>query len=152
MRSRSMLGTLAVAVCAVVSSATPAAAAPGGGATVDSERGCESFQDPDTGSQITYCVDHRLVSNETVTPAGVTVFTSVLDSSFSFQQNGVVVNTGAERRRATFVVRDGATQVLTFTSDRESFFFGTYCTYEVDLKVIGDRVVIDEADTVCTAL
>ena len=152
MRSRSVLGTLAVAVCAVVGSATPAGAAPGGGATVESVRECESFQDPDTGSLITFCVDLRLVSNETVTPADVTVSTSVLDSSFSFQQDGVVVNTGAERRRVTFVVRDGATQVLTVTSDRESFFFGTYCTYEVDLKVIGGRVVIDEARTICTAV
>jgi hypothetical protein len=151
MRYRS-IGTLAAVVVAVAGVPTPAAASPGAGATVERMQDCETFQDPDTGSEITYCEDVRMISKETITGAGVTVALLVLDSSFSFTQNGIVVNTGNERRRATWVAREGATKVLTFTSDSESFFFGTLCTTEVRVQVVGGRVVFDEEEIVCVVV
>lgn len=136
MSKRSVLAVLGIVMTAV-GIATPAAAAPGDGAVVESVQECETFQDPDAGNEVVFCVDHRAVTNETTTPSGVTVSTGVLDSSFSFAVNGVVVNTGSEQRQFAFVVRDGVTQVLTLRTDSESFFFGTLCSNVVRLLIVG---------------
>ena len=150
MSKRSMLAVLGIVMTAV-GLTTPAAAAPGGGAVVESGQSCDAFTDPDTGNEIVFCAEHRAVTNETTTPSGVTVSTGVLDSSFSFTVNGVVVNTGSEQRQFTWVVRDG-TQVFTFRSATESFFFGTLCTNEARVLIVGGELIIDEGETVCVVV